>query len=755
MFAGFCYGQKSISGQIKNAKNNQGIPNVSIYVLEINTSFLSDSLGYFTIANLKEANYTLHTSHIGFQSEIYQLNLSNPIDDLVIKMDEKSYQLEEVVISSAYTTTEDKNVESISVIKKTEMEQSAGHTIMDAIIQTPGVNGISTGPLLNRPQIRGLSGNRILTVVDGLRFETQQWDDEHGIGVNELGIDRIEIIKGPASLLYGPEAMGGVIHFVEEQPAEIGTKKGNILTKIYSNNLGFHSNLNLKGANKKYNWGVNTLGRITSDYFYDLYDFRVPNTRLAEFGAKGYIGVNRAWGSTKISYLYSQAYYGILDGKDIVKKPDGSIVNTDSLEKEKFPFETEAPFHSVSNHRINSNTTLLLKRSKINFIFGFQNNHRKENEEKAGLKKGYEYLNMNLQSSSYNLKWYLPKWKNIQTIVGSQAMYEENQNKPSATTQLIPNAQIMDFGILLLSKYQKDNICFSIGARYDTRSLTAKKEKQIDASKFTPLDKNYENVSYSFGASYTPLKALLFRVNIASAYRSPNLNELSSNGFKLESQRFEIGNPNFKKETNQEIDLTIEYKGKNLSIETQSYFNQIQNYIHISPTGNLVKSNLDNKSLVPEYKFQQDDSQIYGGEFILRIHPRTFTFLEFETRASTLTAQLVASTEHLYMMPSNQISNKIIFYLGNIKPFKDFNLIFGNKTVFKQTKVAPNELETPEYTLFNMAMSAKVKQLNLNLSANNIFDRKYLDHLSRFRSYDIISPGLNITFSVSVPIEIK
>lgn len=742
--------QFNYAGQLIDQETKIGIPFASLYCSELNTIVLSDSSGNFEFNFPRKGKYNLIISHLSYQPKNQKINKDSITNvRMIISMEARKYSLEPIVISSSFPTASNENSYNIETVLISDMESKAGFTIMDALLQIPGVSGVSSGPLVNRPQIRGLSSNRILRVVDGIRLESQQWDDEHGLGINELGVDRIELIKGPSGLLFGPEAMGGVLHFIEEKPAPIGHKEGSILAKAYSNNLGFHSKFKLKESKDNYHWGVFTLGRINSDYFYDLYDFRVPNTRLAEYGAKGFIGTSKSWGSTRISYLYSEAYYGILDGKDIIKKPDGSIVNIDSLEKEKFPFEIEAPYHRVINHRINSTTNLLFDKSKLELILGYQNNHRIENEEKTGLKKGYEYLNMNLQSVSYNLKWFFMSNKDFESIIGSQGMYEINTNKPGAATQLIPDASIQDLAFFTLNKLSYKKYLFSGGIRYDFRKIVNHANDKTE-SVFKSFEKNYSNISYALGINIKWSENLLSRINFASAYRSPNLNELNANGFKLESQRFEIGNPNFKKEFNKELDLGFTLRQTNYDLQLDLFYNNVSDYIYLQPSGKFVQNNLDSTSLVPEFNFKQEDAVIYGGEFQVHIHPKEWKRISYTFTASTLTAFLSKSNNYLYQMPSNQLRNSIDYLIANTKTIQNLKFSIGSQSVLKQYKVAPNEAKTPAYNLYNAGIKAKINRIEYSLTANNLFDKKYLDHLSRFRSYEIYSPGLNICISVKM-----
>jgi len=754
----FAIAQTTLKGKITGNTTHEKLVGASVYVPELNKGTSTNENGEYSITGFSKGDFKIQVSYMGYQTKIEKINLNGSDVTHDIQLETATIKINEVVISGAYTTSQDESPQEIDVVKKSEMQQVGASTVMDVISKVPGVSAITTGEFVSRPVIRGMSGNRILTVVDGVRFETQQWDDEHGIGVNELGMDRIEIIKGPASLLYGPEAMGGVVHFIEEQPAPVGHIAGDFYGSISSNNLGLFGGADVKGATDKYNWSINALGKMLPDYYFKGYNFRAPNTRMNEFGGRGNFGINRKWGSTSLTYLFNQAYYGILDGKDIVKKPDGSIVNKDTAEQDMFPSEIEAPYHSVMDNKITSRTILLAGASRFHLILGYQNNHRTEFEDN-GTKEGYDYVDMTLQSTTYDLKWFLPAWKNFSTIIGMQGMYQINNNSSAAKTQLVPDATINDLGFVALTKFNLKRFNIAAGGRYDSRNLSTTGIVRDSTLNMPAIMRSYSNVSGSIGANYDIEDHFQLRANFSSGYRSPNLNELMSNGEKLESQHYEIGNLNFVKEQNNEIDISANFKSKHFSLDVAGYINNITNYIYIEPTGDSVKSNLTGAK-VPEYKYLQANAQIEGGEAGIDIHPSMISWVHLEVRAAILTAIRTADKSYLPMMPADKIYSTLIFNFKEFKRFKNVFIKIGTVTASDQNQVAANEQKTAGYTLLNASFGAKRKiwkfdNIDFILAVNNALDKVYMDNMSRLRTFGVSNPGINVVFSLKIPFDMK
>jgi iron complex outermembrane receptor protein len=756
--------QNSVKGVITGKDGNEKIAGASVYSPDLNKGAITNENGEYAISGFGKGDYKIQVSYLGYQAKIEKVSMSGSDATLDIQIEKTVIQVNEVVVSGAYTASQDESPQKIDVIKISDMQQAGATNIMDLISKVPGVSAITTGPLVSRPVIRGLSGNRILTVSDGVRFETQQWDDEHGIGVNELGKERIEIIKGPASLLYGPEAMGGVIHLIEEQPAAVGHTTAEIYGSGYSNNAGIVAGGNIKGATDKYNWSVSAIEKSLPDYYYNGYTNRAPNTRLTEAGGKASFGINRKWGTSSLSYQFNQAYYGILDIKDL--KPGNKEVEADM-----FPGEIEAPYHSVTDNKISSQTTLLAGASKIKFTLGYQINHRTEFEDDSlHPKVGYDYVDMTLQSATYDVKWYMPTWKNFSTIIGAQGMYQMNKNSTAAHTNLVPDATINDMGFVALTKYSLKSFNLIAGVRWDNRDLSTVGNVKSDSTINMPaIKRTYSNVSGSIGAVYNIGNHLLLKANYGTGYRTPNLNELMSNGVKLESRYYEIGNINFVKEQNNEVDLSATITTKLFSLELSAYMNNITNFIYLAPTGTNRANNLNGGiDSLPLYRFHQDNALIKGGEIGIDIHPPSISWVHLELKAANLTATRTDNNSYLPMMPSDKVYCTLFFNFKEHKNFKNGFARIGTLTAFAQNKVALNETTTSGYTLLNASVGVtrkkiwKFNNIDFILAVNNALDTKYIDNMSRLRipilptlPNGVYNQGVNVVLSLHVPFNIK
>ncbi len=146
--------------------------------------------------------------------------------------------MDEVILSAPFDKLQSENVMKIESKSMETLKKAGAPTLMQGISNIPGVAEITTGTGIGKPVIRGLSGNRVLVYTQGVRLENQQFGNEHGLGMNDSGIESVEVIKGPASLLYGSDALGGVLYLNPEKFAYQGETKVDVSQSFFSNTLG-------------------------------------------------------------------------------------------------------------------------------------------------------------------------------------------------------------------------------------------------------------------------------------------------------------------------------------------------------------------------------------------------------------------------------------------------------------------------------------------------------------------------------------
>ena len=797
-------GKTSLSGKVTDKATGEALPGVTLYFPDLKTGTVTAIDGTYKIDNLPTTKMLIQVSFVGYKTIVETIDLSlvatkNFLLETSIK------EINEVVVTGTSKATEiRKSPVPIVAIDAKHINQNLSTNIIDAIAKLPGVNTVTTGPNVSKPFIRGLGYNRILTLYDGVRQEGQQWGDEHGIEVDEFSVDRIEVVKGPASLIYGSDALAGVVNLIPAPPVLVGTIKGSVVANYQTNNGLFGSSAAISGNNNGFIWGGRVSDKEASNY-QNKYDGRVYGTSFKELDGNAFVGLTKQWGYSHLKFSAFDDLQSIPDGSrdSLTRKFTKQITEADTTR----PIVSDAELNSykiptihqhVQHYKVISTSNFILGNGKLGLNLGYQQNIRREfsHPEMADVAGLYLVLN----SYTYDIKYYLPEKNGWEPTVGVNGMYQTNANK--GTEFIIPNYTLFDIGPFAFIKKSFEKLDLSAGIRYDTRSFkndemyttanpqtgfgmqvtppdTAGSKKVFSAYKHT-----FSGLSGSLGATYSLSDNFFLKANIARGYRAPNISEISANGIHPGTNIYQIGNPNFKSELSLQEDLGIYYSAKHITLEVDVFNNNISNYIY---NEKVLNSHGQDSIIVPgnqTFQYQAAKAQLYGGEMSIDIHPHPLDWLHFENSISILYAYnrgvagvpVTDSTKYLPFIPPLHTHSELRADIK--KKFKHFSSVYAKVEMeyyAKQDKayLAFNtETVTPSYTLFNAGLGADVTDksgntlFSINISGNNITDVAYQAHLSRLKYFEeypnngsgrsgIYNMGRNISFKVIVPLNIK
>lgn len=712
----FLHAQNTITGKVTDSKNMPLI-GVIVYASELHQSAKTNEKGIYTLSELPNGEVTLGFSFMGFATQNKKIEKVQNTPTLDIVMEELAFHMDEVIVSTPFSKLQSQNVMKIDRESIKSMHQKGSATLIEGLATIPGVSQVSTGTSIGKPVIRGLSGNRVLVYTQGIRLENQQFGDEHGLGLNDSGVENVEVIKGPASLLYGSDALGGVLFFNPEKFALANTFQGDFGQRLFSNTLGASSTLGLKASTDNWKYLIRGAYNTQSDYKIPDGD-RVTNTRFQEMDFKAGIGYSNAQFSSVLRYNYNNLDIGI---------PEEGIADQTTSK------ETTFPKQAVFNNLFSLNNTLFFSDSKLDVNLGYIQNDRSEFEDST-----IAVLHMILNTFDYNVKYYLPKFGKVETILGVQGMSQKNKNRGEEF--LIPNATTNDFGVFGTGIYNWGENSLQAGLRFDYRNLVSEQYGVAgEEGSFEALDKNYDSFNASLGYKTNIVDHLSFRLNAATGFRAPNLAELSSNGVHEGTFRYEIGNPNLKTEQNLQTDLDLEYKSTHFEFGVSAFYNHINDYIYSSPNG----SEIDGFKV---YDYIQNDANLYGGELALHIHPHPLDWLHIETSFETVTGKL-QSGGYLPQIPANNWENTIRTDFAIGKWLEEGFATLNVSTTLSQDKVSGFDIPSEGYTLLNMGFGGKVKfgntAFDVNLNGNNLLNKTYIPHLSRLATSGIPNLGRN------------
>ncbi len=705
-----------------------------ISIPELNIITQSNEDGFYKLKNLPKGHFTIMYKLLGYETRIFSLNLNDSLVEKNVSLTPSFLQYPEVVVYGTNDAANDKTANTISQLDANEMRTNGALNLSDGISKIPGVSQLTTGSGISKPVIRGLFGNRIQTVLYGLRFDNQQWQDEHGLGLSDVGIDRVEIIKGAASLLYGSEAMGGVINIIEEKSAPVKTVKADFSTRFFSNTLGNATDIGVKGAGQKINWRLRFGEDSHADYS-DGNNKRVLNSRFGGYYAKAGFGFNfRKWVSQN-NYMFTNSNFGFLMDTVQLKDP------ADDRSSRSF----DRPHHTVYLNVFSSQNSFFMKSSKLKVNLGVQNNNRQEQE--GGNKIS---LNMLLNSYITNIVWTKLIKEKIEINIGTQDFYQTNTNLGART--IIPDAKVMESSAFTYIKANLKHIVVEGGLRYDYRAIETYSTGTINTDpsgpgyKIKPFLKNYNAVNGSLGLSWFDAEHFNIKANFSTGYRSGNLAELSSNGLHEGTYRYEIGNTDMKIEQNLCGDLVLQYKSSFINLFATGYYNRFLNYIYLSSS--------DKEYLGFQiFNYLQQNATIQGVELTSDIHPKKIKCLNWITSYSYIYGTL-DNGNYLPFIPAPKLNSDIKLSFRNSKKVSEFSIKPGMTYVFLQDRPGDFETSTPAYYLVNCAASLTVKNkknlLQFGLSGNNLLNATYYDHLSRFKYYGIHNIGRNVSFNFKI-----
>ncbi len=747
-FLSFASSLAEVRGKVVDASTHSPLSGATIYITDLKAYTTTNDQGEFILKNVPaKGKFLLEVRFIGYKTHSEAIDLSGQ-NNLTISLYPSIIESAEVVITGAPFSSKNKtNSLSVVTIGKTNLLQAGGSNLVDAIAKVPGVSQVSTGGAISKPIIRGLGYNRVLTMVDGAREESQQWGDEHGIEVDQFAAARIEILKGPASLLYGSDALGGVINVIDDLVPAPGVHNGTF-NSTYSTNSGLAaSSLMLQGNES----GFVYRGRASykNAYGFGYKNTTVPNSGFNELNFNGMLGLNKSWGYSHLTFSRFHTNVGLVEeGPD----QDGNYLNEDGeiiTQSEARDRKLNLPYQDITHYRTALNSNFILGKGQLKTVFAFQSNIRKEFEEslqEAG-------LDLNLKSYTYDLRYNFPNLGEWQPAIGVQGMYQDNANRGHEF--LIPDYNSNNIGAFVYMKRNFAKGAINAGLRYDYKKLNGEGLNFEGDQIFTGFNNKFSNLSGSLGFAFEIADELVLKGNVGSGFRAPNIAELGSNGRHEGTFRYEIGNSNLKQETSMQLDLGLEYTGEKVSLGLNGYANRIFNYIYAGNFNNEAKpfENEDGSiDVLPIYRYVQTNADLFGGEASVDFHP--IKSLHFENSFSYTKGINRASDQALPFIPAASINNEIRFE-PTIKGLEDSYIKVGITNTFKQARFDSFETQTNGYTLLDAGIGTSINTkkgaFSIWIVGQNLLNKEYYNHLSRYKPVGIYNPGRNITFGIAVP----
>ena len=606
---------------------------------------------------------------------------------------------------------------------------------------------------------------------EGVRQEGQQWGDEHGVEVDGSSINSVEILKGPASLMYGSDAMAGVVILHPQATLPEGEMKANVSTEYQTNNGLFAYNLSMAGNQKGFVWNARFSDKMAHAYK-NKYDGYVPGSQFRERAGRLMLGVNKSWGHSRLTWTSYHLTPGIVEGE---RDPEtGELVcNTDNVKT----YSKALPFQEVKHYKLVWDNSMNLSTGYLKAIIGYQQNRRKEYEESED---EYE-LFFKLHTLTYDLRYVTNQWNGWKLSTGIGGMYQKSGNE--GEEYLIPDYRLFDFGIYATAtKSLGDRWTLNGGVRYDHRRMHGDELIEDGDLRFTDFSRHFNGLTGSIGAVCNINEHFNLRLNVARGFRTPNMSELASNGVHEGSIRYELGNQQLKAEYSLQADLGLDFTSRYVSAQLALFANRIDNYIFT----HRLPEEIEEGYLT--YAYTQGDARLLGFEAGVDFHPvhsvhfsNTFSFVDAQQMHAS------SDTKYLPFTPAPRWTSELKWELfhhshSTVNHHHNANSIHrsllnnlyiaaGLECYLKQSHIYSaddTETTTPGYALLSLSAGTDInvngkKVAEFYITADNLLNKAYQSHLNRLKYADVNSVtgrrgvfnmGRNVTFKVVIPINI-
>lgn len=740
----------AVGGRVVDAQSKQPLAGATITIPDLRISVITDQSGNFNLRNVPtKGRFLIEVRFIGYETltRIVDLSLDNSWE---LELKPTLIETQEVVVTGTLSSGSNKrNSTTVNIINKDKLLLPATN-IIDAIAKSPGVSQVSTGPSISKPVIRGLSYNRVVTIDNGIKQEGQQWGDEHGMEIDQFKANRVEVLKGAASLIYGSDALGGVINLLEPIPAPEGEISGEFLSNYSTNNGLIGSSVMLTGNQNGFVWR----GRGT---YKNAYSFKTPvgyfpNSGFNETDFSGMLGFNKSWGYTHLNFSSFRNNIGFyepaLNADGAYVDEEGNLFSHDDFKSRSLMY----PKQDIRHYKVSLNNNILIGSGNLKLDLGFQKNQRRELEDGPD-----PSLYFNLDTYTGDARYYFSQKNGWEPVFGVSTEIGHSENRGEEF--LIPAYDTYGIGTFAYIKKNWESSTFNAGLRYDFRKNVGKALEEERAQIFHGFNNRFSNINGAIGFTHQFTEKLNFKANAGSAFRAPNPAELGSNGEHEGTFRYEIGNPDLQPERSYQVDAELSYDGDFVNASATIYNNYIHDFIYAAHHGEFIDA-------LPVYNYGQVNANLYGAEASLILHP--VHFIHFENTFGYTHAQNTTMDKPLSFIPAAVLRNELR-YEPEIKHLQEPFLAVGLANYFTQNRV-DEEFETPTagYTLVNASLGATIfagrQPIKFYISANNLLNKKYYDALSRYKpgrldqtdlSLGVYNPGRNITFGVYLPFVLK
>lgn len=719
------YTQVYIKGVVLDSATHEPLSQSLVQIGDQNE--VADDEGRFTFNTIVKGDYILYVSHVGCKEQTIKL-LVNSDTFITLYLPHHMHTFHEVV-TYGHEHNREPEARLITSVSAHKIERIAATNLGDALENTTGIHFLKTGSTIAKPVINGMHSNRISVINDDSKQEGQQWGSEHAPEIDPLSAGSIEVIKGASTLRYGGDAMGGIIRILPATFDDSSYLRFSVLSKLESNPRGGLIGLRLERFNTNHSIGQRLVINMKGNGDACSPDYVLSNTGFRQLSGSYYATYARehsTFSATGSAYVQK---LGILSASHIGNTTDLNLaLSSDTpLIIRPFTYSIQPPSQFIQHYA--GKLKWELESEKLGEVvtsYTIQQNHRQEFDNHRGTDNAALDLDLSTHQLNVAIDKHLDSYRWQYGVMG------ENQTNVYGGRYFIPNYIRYKAGAFAVATLEKENYLLEGGLRYDVQNTSTYRNvnREIINQNF-----NYSGMSANISGWRRFNEDLKMHLSLATRFRSPDINELFSDGLHHGSAALEFGNVNLKLERDYALNAAINYNHNRLKVQVEPYVHLFDNYIYLKPTG---ERQLSVRGAFPVFRYVQTDARYLGTDADLRYRISSSWILE--STAALVYVKDVVNDAYIYGIPAQQTSAKLRYTFAELWKLKNGYWWLGASHTARQNRVEPGEdfTETPtEYTLINTEMGAQYKATPLffTIGVKNLLNTSYRNYMNRYRYY--------------------
>ena len=709
-------GLDTLAGRVVD-RDGQGLADATVLVAELHRMTTTGPDGAFRFPAVPPGRYTVVVRRVGYAARVGEVDVRTGPAELTLVP--AAVQVEPVTVTATRQPIDVLGSPlPVAGLSGDRLRRAQSVSLARALETLAGVRALSTGESIGKPMIRGLAGARVLVLGNGSRLEDYSWSDEDGPSVDARLAERVEVIRGPASVLYGSDALGGVVNVI---PAELPDANGGpafarsgLELSGATNNAELGGALRVEGASGRVGWRATAIGRHAAD-------LRTPggeldNTGFGALSGEAAVGLRGSLGGAALRYARYGGEFKLLEANGPPAPATGEAGPERKLADDRVQL--------AGDYRLGA--------------LGFEAKGQWQRHSLIEVSDEATAFDLLLNTATLDVLLHHPAGPRVRGTIGASGLYQTNATR--GPIPLVPGARVRAAALFAFEQATLGRWSLLAGGRVDARHLAADSNATLGLS---PQTRDYVAWSANVGFVYRPMPSLALAGNLGRAWRAPTLFELLANGPHVGEARYEVGRATLRPEAAANLDVSARWQGGRVSAEVAGYRNAIGRYIFLAPTSNTVGG-------LRVYDYDQADAVLAGVEASLEA--LTWPVVTLGLRGDATWGTNRTTDEPLPSVPAPRAAVRVELHAAAGAWSGRPHLGVEAEFVGRQTRLNPLDIPTAGFALLNVDAGAEARFLgravHVDLTVRNAADASYRDFLSRYKEF-ALNPGRNVIVRVS------